>query len=308
VTDCPFLGPALRETGLRRLTWSKEAAVPYNARCMSERPIVRWSSMTSASMTSHLKSRGLAFAYLFGPPRFIKREEAYGVHHAVCEELGTEDLSFQYKVPESKGSQETETSSLVFERKEQGRGIFRTVLDHMPGGCPLRLLIQYEWPPPIGVIRDTLDMTAKAVFGSLEGPWQKVHAEVRLRVQCDAGGSIQFFRERVYRLSESWFSSLGSPLVFTATKFSVAASGHDGDPLKGARRELSIEVLNDDPRSLYLELVSQWPQLSEFPTPGQAIDPASVRSFSEKPSEYVEESYEYLHNRIIALQAEGNTR
>lgn len=261
--------------------------------------------MTSPNMTSHMKSRGITFAYLFGPPRFIRREEAYKVHAALCEELGTEDLSFQYKVPEAKGTQGTETSFMLFERKEQGRGIFRTVLDHMPGGGPLRLLIQYEWPPPVGIIKDTLDMTAKAVFDNLEGPWQKVHAEVRLRVQCDAGGSIRFFKDKVYKLSEKWFDSLGSPLVFAASKFRVAASSHDGDPLQGARREVSIEVLTDDPRSLYLELVSQWPQLSEVPVLGRAIDPTMVRAFLEKPSEYVEEGYEYLAQRIQALQAEG---
>jgi hypothetical protein len=46
-----------------------------------------------------LRTRAVVFAYLFGPPRYVDRNEAAKVHAAICDALGYDDFSFKYSSP-----------------------------------------------------------------------------------------------------------------------------------------------------------------------------------------------------------------
>lgn len=252
-----------------------------------------------------LQTREIIFAHLFGPPRFIGRDEAYALHPRLCEALAVEDLSFQYKNPESPVGRGARAFNIRLERTE-GRGKYEIQVEHPGGRNPIRLLIRYVWPPSPEHVRQVLNISAEATFGGLGGKWQKVLAEARLRAQCSIQGSDagRFLQERVFSLPSGWYKSLGEPVIQLSAKMIVAATAHQEDPMAGAKRDLTIEVLQEDPRWLYLELISQWPQLPQAVKAGEEIGPAQVRSVDAEPMEYVDDAYDFLE-RQVGLLKEG---
>ena len=245
-------------------------------------------------------TRSVYFAYLFGPPRFIQREEAYEIHGQVCRAIGCEDLAFQYLNPEAqvRGSR---AFCLQFQRKE-GRGAYTITIDNPGMQAPVRLLMQYVWPPSVEHVTETMDGTSRAVFDHLEGRWQKVLAEVRIRAQCEAreNDGLRFMKEAIFRLPPSWFESLGQAKDMSA-KFEVPASTFSENSMDNPRRELLIETLKEDPGSLFIELMSRWPHLPEAFRPAERIDVSSVRQIEDNPSAYIGEAYAFLQEQIAGL-------
>jgi len=129
-----------------------------------------------------LRTRGIVFAYLFGPPRVVEREEAYKIHRGVCDGLKRDDLSFQYQNPEARkpGSR---AFSLQFRRKEEREGVAVTI-DNQGMQTPIRLLLEHHWPPSVEHVKETMDSISEAVFQNVEGTWTRVLAEARIRAQC----------------------------------------------------------------------------------------------------------------------------
>jgi len=96
-----------------------------------------------------------------------------------------------------------------------------------------------------------------------------------------------------------WVESLGKPLTMAAAKFEIGATATT-DPLEGPKREFSIEVLREEPNSLYLEMMSQWTQ---FPSM-EALQMNKVRPIDRTASEYLNEAMGFLKNRISSLGQE----
>jgi hypothetical protein len=251
-----------------------------------------------------LRTRGVIFARLFGPPRFIERTEAYRLHEGACQALSCDDLSFKYESPEATKGTRSRAFAIHFERKE-GRGSYNVVLNNPGIEAPIRFLVQYDWPESELHVTQRLDDTDKAVFDNLAGDWQTVLVEVRIRTQCTLanGTALDFFKNQVFKLSPDFYQNMGSPMVFCGAKLIVAASQIQGDEMAGAQRELSLEVLKEDRNCIYLELMSQWPQVA--PTAAKGIDLSNLRQFSSAPSGYVQDSYEYLRQQVSALCDRG---
>lgn len=257
-------------------------------------------------LANSLRLRGIKFAFLFGPPRFIKREEASKVHSALCDITHLDDFSFKYTPIEPKERLASKGFSIVFERKE-GRGALVAKIDNQNIDGPIRILLGYTWPPPIDDIKVHFDNISKAVFGSLEGNWTSVLAEVRLHSQCStrSNDGLTFLREKVLGLPQECISGFGEPLSFCSVKLEVNATQPQPpseDQLKGAKRELLIEVLREEPSCVYLELVSRWPQLAPLPRnqTGQ-IALESIRQINSKPSVYIEEASSFLREQVEQL-------
>lgn len=228
------------------------------------------------------------------------RDEASRLYGRICDELQQDDLTFQFKTPESE-EQHAGALAITLHRQE-GRGGLRIIVDRVDRQKPLRLLIDYEWPPSPQHVIERADLVHGAVFDALEGPWQKVLAEVRLRAQCNvtAGDALQYVRSHLVRISEAWAESLGPQLRFAGVKLEVPEVRQSADPLEGPSRSLSIEVLREDRRLLYVELVSQWTQLlsAEAKIP---MDPMMIRRFDQPPSAYIANSHEFLESQLRAL-------
>lgn len=256
-------------------------------------------------IANSLRTRGVHFAFLFGPPRAVEREEAYRVHSAVCNALQYDDLTFRFSTAEPTARPSSKGFSLDFERKE-GRGAFTVLIDNSGIQEPIRLLMTYNWPPSSEHVTQHCNMTAEAVFGALQGDWQRVLAEVRIRAQCDVtvSSGLAYMRGNVLGVSPEWVDSLGSPLTFAGVKLNVAASHEANDALANPARELSVEVLRDDPKCVYLELMSQWPRVAPSLGHTAGLKIAGLRAIEERPSVYIEEAYSYLEDRINKL-AEG---
>lgn len=257
-------------------------------------------------LPNSLRIRCVYFAFLFGPPRIVEREEASGLHGKVCDALTCDDLSFRYSSSSSSEEPDSKGFSIALERKE-GRGVFAVSVDNENVNVPMRLLLEYTWPPTLEHAKEMFDMTAAAAFSALNGDWQRVLAEVRLRAQCDTRehDGLGFLKGTVLGQCSDWIAGLGTPLSFCGVKVQVAATPPQGDDqLHGAKRELAVEVLREEPGGVYFELMSQWPWVASMPrAPGSPVDPPRVRQIDRKPSEYVEDAYVYLGARVASLAA-----
>jgi hypothetical protein len=262
-------------------------------------------------LANSLRLRGIRFAFLFGPPRFVKREEASKVHSAVCDATSLDDFSFKYSTIDPDERLTSKGFSIVFERKE-GRGALAARIDNKNIREPIRILLEYTWPPTIEHVTEYFDNISESVFDSLEGNWTKVLAEVRLSAQCNtrSNDGLTFLREKVLGLPPECISGLGEPLSFCGVKLEVGAtqpqpSSEDQtseDQIKGAKRELSIELLREDQTCVYLELVSQWPQVAPLSRnqTGQIVL-GNIRKIDSKPSAYIGEALSFLNEQVEQL-------
>lgn len=248
--------------------------------------------------------RGIKFAFLFGPPRFITRDEASKVYGAICDSTHLDDFSFKYSTIEPGGRLASKGFSIVLERKE-GRGALVTTIDNKDINDPVRILLEYTWPPSIDHAKEHFDGISKSVFECLKGDWTKVLAEVRLRTQYSARSKsgLTFLRKRVLGLPDQFISGLEGPLSFCSVNLEVDGRQPAGeDQIEGAKRQLLIEVLREDPTSVYLELVSNWPQLAPSPRnqTGQIVV-GNIRQIDSKPSEYIDEALSFLDKHVKEL-------
>lgn len=249
-----------------------------------------------------LQTRGVNFAFLFGPPRFVTRDEASKIHGAICDALGHDDITFQYETSGVSTTRASKGFKITLNRKE-GRGGFGCLLDNEGPNRPIRLLMTNDWPSSLQHVQERFDMIAKATFALLPEDIQKVMAEARLRAQCDVGkaGALQFMRERAIRFSKEGIDRLGEPLEFASIKLVAASSFNHGEPLAGPRREVTIEVLREDPQSLYIDLMSQWKQVPDRVASHAPMVLPGIRSIDKKPSAYIAEAHDFLENQVMTL-------
>jgi hypothetical protein len=255
-------------------------------------------------LVQSLTTRSVHFAYLFGPPRTLGRQEASLIYDKACEHLRLDDFTFKYESAKDSETPKSQGFRIQLERKE-GRGTFCVTVDNPRIQQPIRLLVQYEWPPSLEHVCERCDLAAEAVFDALEGPWQKVYAEVRLRAHCGDRGknALAFVRERMMRVPAEWLDSLGAPLSFAACKFSTSGGASINGPPDSPARELSIEVLREDRSALYFELVSKWTQVPGAGVLPPGVDVSSLHPFTAPPSEYIRSEHEFLRERLAGLSA-----
>lgn len=257
-------------------------------------------------LSRSVRTRGVSFAFLFGPPRYIGREEAARVHGLLCDKLRQDDFTFRYGGTDPSGRKTSRTFSIQLERNE-GRGGISISVEHSGGQVPIRLLMTYNWPPSEQHVKEQFDDASEAVFSALEGDWQKVVAEARLRAECSVGtiSALEFIRARCLRLSDDWFQAVGKPQTFVGLQFETGATPVTEDPLEGPTHELKIETLREDARSLYIELMSQWTQVPRTSDPGAGIDVSRLRPFNLAPSQYIDYSHEHLRSVVTLLEKQG---
>lgn len=255
-------------------------------------------------LANSFRLRGIKFAFLFGPPRFIKREEASTIHSNICDATSLDDFSFRYSTIDPDERLASKGFSIVFERKE-GRGALSARVDNKNIREPIRILLEYEWPPTTQHVTQHFDSISESIFDSLDGTWMKVLAEVRLRAQCNtrSNDGLAFLREKIVALPPQCISKLGEPISFCGVKLEISATQPSSEnQMEGAKRALAIELLQEDPTCVYLELVSTWPQIASIPqnqTGPLAL--SNIRKIDSKPSEYVEEALTYLNEQVEEL-------
>ena len=250
-----------------------------------------------------LQTRGVKLAFLFGPPRFIGRDDAAKLYSGVCDKLGYDDLTFRYSTTEAEAKPGSRGFAINLARKE-GRGGFGIEVAHKGGpNEPFRLLLDYGWPPSIQHIEEMFENASTAVSETLPGEWQRVLAETRIRAQCQVQGqdSLAFIREHLICLNNDALRSFESPLRYASLRLEFSSEHSTTDAVAGPSRQLTIEPLREDRKVAYLELVSQWTQFSES---GPGIDPTKRRPFDAAPQDYIKNSYDFLTGALTNLSRE----
>lgn len=258
---------------------------------------------------SSFTTRAVRFAYLIGPPQTLSRQDAMGIHDSVCQKLGADDFAFQYRaIPSDEDlSEAPRGQSRGFEIKfvrQQGRGTFNITIDHTNIENPVRFLCQYTWPPSRELVYQDFDLASEALFETLGSDWQRVLAETRVRGQVEAQGdsAARFMSEHVLGLTEAGQERLEAPVSFVTAGYETPATDPSPeDQLQGPKREVTLEVLREDRRSLYLEVMSQWPQIARVSNGTMKIDAQRLRQFDAEPSEYIGNSVDYIHEIALPL-------
>ncbi|MBI5709646.1 MAG: hypothetical protein HZC42_04965 [Candidatus Eisenbacteria bacterium] len=220
----------------------------------------------------------------------------------VCEALGNDDFTFTYgKSEEQEKPPEARGFGLRLLRPE-GRGGLEIKVENPSLAVPIRLFIGYTWPPSLASAKEGFDLAAGAVFNSLQGNWTKFIAEARIRAECAVSGpdALGFLTGEMLGKAAGWIDSLGKPLSFCSVKFEVEPLPTT-EALATPKRDLMIEVLREDRTKLYLELVSQWPQVAM----SGAVDLNKLRPIDRHPSDYIEETRSYLARRLEEFEPRG---
>lgn len=88
----------------------------------------------------------------------------------------------------------------------------------------------------------------------------------------------------------------------------VAAEFVRGEELANPKRDVSVEVLRQDPRSLYVEVMSQWPQIAIASDGTVRVDPGTIRSFQSPPSEYLLDTIDYTESVVLPFLEQTRTK
>jgi len=247
-----------------------------------------------------LRTRGVNFAFLFGPPRLIERPEASQIHSRICDEFKVDDFVFKYSPLQPAPKTTSRGFSVIIERQE-GRGRFRVVIDHPGAPKPIRLLMEYQWPisPDIDA-KERFDMAAKAVFEGLKEPPHRVLAETRIRAQCEAAGgdARAFLSNHLLNLQGNRAAALGAPVTFASFTLQAAPREHTNDPLADPIREVTVEVLREDSKSIYVDFAARWTQA---PLGARGMEAVILRPIDQSPSGYVDATHENLRLWVESL-------
>jgi len=259
-------------------------------------------------LTNSYRTRGAIFAFLLGPPRGLKREDGTRIHSALCDALGADDIAFKFQPGEPLAGGQT-GFSIHMERQTDRDHLVIEIIGEAPN-TPIRLLFRYDWPESFQLVLEDFDAAFDAVFGALGTGWQRVLAEARVRGQVDVPGAsaLSFLGDEVLHLT-SGDAAVGGRLSFVGFKYETASADFtELDQLANPKRDVTVEVLRQDPRCLYLEVMSQWPQLAESPDGTLEISPGKVRSFHSAPSEYLRNTMDYLETSVIPLLSNADSR
>jgi hypothetical protein len=255
------------------------------------------------------RTRAVSFAYLFGPPRVLTRPEGLAVYDAVCNALGVDDLTFQYGSAPAGGEgagPPAGSGFLIQMQRQVGRGSLASRIDNQNLQNPIRFLITWTWPPSREHVAQDFDAAVEAAFNALGGTWHRVLAETRLHGQIEAqgGSALGFLLSRALRVDPERLDGLEAAPNFA----SIVLETPPGDPsvedaLHQPKREIKLEVLREDGRSLYVELMSQWPQLAATQQGTMELDARRIRRFDDPPSVYIRNSQDFLMERVVPLFA-----
>lgn len=246
------------------------------------------------------RTRGAAFAFLVGPPRSLTRRDGMKIYSAVCEALGADDLSFQFRTGEPQPGFEGGFSIQL--NRQEGRENLAVEISGSPPHAPICLLFRYDWPASNQLVFEDIDLASHAVFSSMGEGWQRVLAEARVRGQVDvAGGSaLSFLGSGVLPVLDGVNES--RDLSFFGFKYeNAAADFSESEQLANPKRDVTVEVLREDPRCLYLEVMSQWPQLAVSSDGTVEVGPGRIRTFHSLPSEYLKDTIGYVDSVVLPL-------
>ena len=250
------------------------------------------------------RTRGAIFAFLVGPPRDLTRQNAMEIHARVCDALGVDDIDFKYRrQPVGTPVQGQRPFSIELDHQKGPDQLNINISGSAQGGEPLRLVFRYDWPASIQLVLDDFDLACSAVFSALGSGLQTVLAEARLRGQVHAPGdsSLAFLGSHVINLPGST-DGAGRELSFLGFKYETSAADFtDDDLLANPKREVSVEVLREDSRCLYVEVMSQWPQVTVASDGAAEIGPGKIRAFRSPPSDYLRDTNQYLESVVFPL-------
>lgn len=252
-------------------------------------------------MIAHtISSRQVVFAYLYMPTRFLRRKDASEMHDKVCDRLDNNTISLQYLEPatgESKGFD-------IRMKLEEGRqGLLVNVSNpSVKPNTPTRILVDNLFTQKDMSIRQT-EETVSAVMNYLTQKGmdlQLVIAEVRIRAQVEIRGELnglEFMKKRVLG-SQPWLGKTREEVGFASVKYEFKPSMNPLTALEHPKRELTLEPLKEDPASLYLETMSQWPQAISLQPGMPPPRDATPREILSTPGAYIEDAYEFLEEQI----------
>ncbi|HLA80606.1 MAG TPA: hypothetical protein VJP78_03100 [Thermoleophilia bacterium] len=246
--------------------------------------------------------RSATFAFLFPTQPELKREDNLHFYDKVTSS-GVDLPEFQQR-----------QNQVLLRRVTAGTPphAFAIQIDHFKQ--QLRFLISEEFPRrPLELIQEDADSAWEAFrqIWSLERlGGRPILAEVTMRstAAAEGGNATKYLLDRVLKVSHTGLHKLGRQVQGLGLRLVLPVQLGVGDkvvPLAGADGNLLIETLLDDPSKVFLQLTSKWPTLSIPPGVGPPGIPRDVNAEIRKPSQYLQDVYDFLHGSVTEFILEA---
>lgn len=256
-----------------------------------------------ATLAEHIKYREVIFAAIYAPPMNLTRKQATELYSNLADK-GFPNLEFQY-VPAAEG----QPFKVVMTESQGTRK--DTITVEMTRDGSLRLLVNHAWPEAFDIAVRKTD-SVKQVFDNIiaeSSPQCLIHLiEVRVLAQTPApkGDATRFLLNRIFGPSAvpSQWSQLGRVSHWGFHFETSIGQQEPVSPLDWPCRDVTVEPLREDPRSLYINAMSNWGRTllrgkNEAPEQAEiAQGPLAVSEKLPAPSEYFGEVRQYIESTL----------
>ncbi len=243
------------------------------------------------SLADRIQYRALIFAYLYGPPVPVTREEALRVFGSLSKSL-CPTASFKYEPSEG----ENRLGFKVLISEKEGRRSCGITLDVHMGA--LRMRVDQSYPSSFQDGCERAD-DILAVIRPLASQSEEQLVEVRVRAQTatNKDSAQEFIAANLLGGNAARLHRLGH-LGHFGIRYEIAPEQKADGPLDRPAREVVVEPLREEGSSLYVEVMSKWGRALLRASKGGAghdIVPGGPLTYSVlKPSQYFGEVSEYV--------------
>ena len=245
----------------------------------------------------HDKYRCLVYAFIYGPPVQITREQGSSLSDKIARDF-LPRASFQYFPSSEPGKHDFKISI----QEKDGRRSVAITVGLMQGA--LRFLVDQAWPESFKVACDTADGITRLFTPFVEGRTELQLAEARLRVQVgtETESAQAFLLKALFSRRAQELSGLGNVAHF-GIKYDVTPTPGPTGPLDAPFRQVAIEPLREEDTSLYVEAMSNWGRILAQAVPGQpgavkAVPSGPLTFGVRPPSEYLKDIEKYLVAKV----------
>ncbi|MBI4569931.1 MAG: hypothetical protein HY719_16180 [Planctomycetes bacterium] len=263
-----------------------------------------------------LRTRGVLFAVVFGPPVNLSRALATAIFNAVCDQLSM-DLTLKYAAPAPHAPQGSK-GEVVLSHQDGRRGLEVRVTSAPDG---IRLVINSEWPEETldEDIAPRADKVAEAVYQLARPEIQKTGGDlvkgamstrIRAQVLTPQADAMAFLRQHLVRVPAGWEEATGRKVNLASVRLMLPprapgaeAGKGEGSPAPAPACQAAIEVLAEDPRALYLEISESWSDVRPVVTETGQVLPGNFQltPMELKPSECLGSTHQSLTQLVKTL-------
>jgi hypothetical protein len=245
--------------------------------------------------------REIVFAYLIGPPRPLDRAAAKKLDDCVCDSLGYQDFGLEFSPPPAGSDSHKFTISITRNKSPK----LQILLQGENPNSPMVYRVTETEPSTAPSCGKNVDAAVRALWNAV-GEMDVVLVEARVIGQCNSGAdhARNLFRDRLLKIDSESYERLEGPVEFVGLEMKVGRSKGAGRVIDGPRHEVKLEILQEDPRDIFVNVMLQWSQIKAIAPGAMQIqlkkeDVLALRE--QQASEFLTKAVDYTLNSVLTL-------